>query len=65
MYNFLALSALSVYPVRPSTAASLSTIAQTLMQIYEILSEDYGQLVVQIFFVSNHYCLSGSAVAQW
>ena len=35
---FLALCALSVYLVRPSTAASLSTVAQTLMQIYEILS---------------------------
>ena len=49
MYDFLALCALSVYPVCPSTAKSLSTVEQTLMQIYEILCEDNGKLVVQIF----------------
>ena len=59
---FLALCALSVYPVRPSTAASLSTVAQTLMQIYEIHSEDYGQLVVQIFLSRITVVCQG---AQW
>ena len=49
MYDFLALCALLGYPVCPSTAKSLSTVEQTLMQIYEILCEDNGKLVVQIF----------------
>ena len=49
MYDFLALCALFVYPVCPSTAKSLSTVEQTLMQIYKILCEDNGKLVVQIF----------------
>ena len=53
MYDFLALCALSVYPVCPSTAKSLSTVEQTLMQIYEILCEDNGKLVVQIFCLES------------
>ena len=59
---FLASCAQSVYPVRPSTAASLSTVAQTLMQIYEILSEDYEQFVVQIFLSQINIVCQG---AQW
>ena len=46
----------------PSTASPLSTVAQTLMQIYEILSEDYGQLVVQIFLSRITVVCQG---AQW
>ena len=49
----MALCALSVYQVGPSTAVSLSTAAPTLMHLYQIICEDNGNVVVQIFFLKS------------